>query len=211
LNFIRDAPMGGHLLYPGQAGKTISLIGKAEVNGRSTYHLRIELPKGQVIQSFLDTETYAEVRQILINNVTGETEITDLFDFRRVGPLRVAFEQLQTIDGERAQRIKISEAKINPGVMTWMFERPEKTKDTTEAAQNMPALLAPGAHQDDPDPFARALNESIAESSTFSLDRPIPGSAPRTAPGPPSFGPPNQAQDASTSFFTEPSAPALSK
>ena len=211
LNFTRDAPMSGHLLYPRQPGKTISLIGKAEVNGLSTYHLKIELPRGQIVESFLDTETYAEVRQIFTNNVTGKEEITDLSDFRKVGPLRVAYENQLSIDGELVHRIKVSEVEINPGVMTWLFERPEREKEITEAAiaaiaaKEMPELLT--SMDDQNDPFARALNATIAESSTFSSDSRIQSN---DFGEPSAFGEQTSAQESTTSFFVEPRAPAFS-
>jgi hypothetical protein len=208
LNFIRDAPIGGHLLYPTQEGKTITLLGKTDLGGREAYHLRIDLPDGQVIQSFLDTETFAEIRQILVNNVTGKEEITDFSDFRTVDGFRTAFKSQLTVDGQIVHRVNMHEMQTDAGVMTWMFERPEGKAKAAEAVEALPPPLATLAAENAPDPFARALNETITETSSFSVDGPSFGSDSWV---PSEFSTPTGAENSATSFFTEPTTPALSR
>lgn len=124
LNFIRDATTGGHMLYPLVKGKTITLEGVGDVDGQRAYHLRIQLPDGQQIQSFLDMTTFAEIRQITINNVNGDEEVTTHSDFRRIDGIRIPFTSTLTIEGEQIHQSRISKAQTNKGVTPWMFARP---------------------------------------------------------------------------------------
>lgn len=137
LNFIRDATTGGHLLYPGIEGKRIELVGTALVRDKRTYELRITLPDGQVIRSFIEMLSYAEIQQITTNNVSGKEEVTQHSNFRMVQGIRIPFANRLTIDGEEVHRSRLDTIKMNQGVTSWMFERPLGVDDGSGA--NSPA------------------------------------------------------------------------
>ena len=123
-NFIRDATTGGHLLYPGIEGKTIQLLGTTTVDGHRLYDLQITLPDGQQILSQLDMTTFAEVRQITTNNVTGDEEVVTHTDFKRIDGVRVPHTSTLTIDGQQIHQSRLHRVQTNKGVMPWMFSRP---------------------------------------------------------------------------------------
>ncbi len=121
-NFIRDATTGGHLIYPLINGKQIELLGVTVIDGQRLYELLIALPDGQQIRSFLDTTTFAEARQVTINQVTGEEVVTTYSSFRRIDGILFAFGINK--GGQENQQIRLNRVQTNVGVVPWMFSRP---------------------------------------------------------------------------------------
>ena len=123
LNFIRDASTGGHLLYPLLEGKQVQILGTTTVDGERCYELKITLPDGQIVRSMLDMNDYSERRQVVINNVNGDEEVTTHSDFRQIDGIRVPFSSTLTIDGEQVHQVRLHSAQTDLGVMPWMFSR----------------------------------------------------------------------------------------
>jgi hypothetical protein len=123
-NFVRDATTGGHLLYPRIEGKKIELLGVAKVDRDRLYELQVTLPDGQVIRSYLDPTSFLEVRQVTVNNASGDEEVTTHSDFRSIDGIRVPFTSTLTIDGKQVHQSRLSKVETNTGVMPWMFSRP---------------------------------------------------------------------------------------
>jgi hypothetical protein len=123
-NFIRDSPTGSHLLYPRMEGKSIELVGTTTIDDARAYELRITLPDGQVIRSFLDMTSFAEVRQVSTNQVTGVEEVTKYENFRIFEGIRVPFTSTRLIDGVEIHQSRIEEVRVNEGVTPWIFRRP---------------------------------------------------------------------------------------
>ncbi|NBB78103.1 MAG: hypothetical protein GVY36_01440 [Verrucomicrobia bacterium] len=130
-NFIRDATTGGHLLYPGIEGKTIELLGITQLDEERAYELRITLPDGQVIRSFLDMNSFAEVQQITINNVSGDEERVRHGNFRIVEGIRIPFTSTRFVDGELVHETRIDEVRANQGTARWMFRMPPVDSEST--------------------------------------------------------------------------------
>lgn len=124
INFIRDATTGGHLFYPQLEGKQITLMGTADVDGQRAYHLRIQLPDGQLVHSFLDMTSFAEVRQVATNQVSGDIEVNTHSDFREIDGVNIPFTSTLTIDGQRVHQSRMYRVQTDVGVMPWMFSRP---------------------------------------------------------------------------------------
>ena len=133
LNFIRDASTGGHLLYPLLEGKQLQLLGTTTVDGERCYELKITLPDGQIVRSMLDMKDYSERRQVVINNVNGDEEVTTHSDFRQIDGIRVPFSSTLTIDGEQVHQVRLYSVETNVGVMPWMFSRPSRAYPLGEA------------------------------------------------------------------------------
>lgn len=150
-NFIRDATTGGHLLYPGIEGKTIELLGTVPTHGQRAYELRITLPDGQVIRSFLDMISFAEVQQITVNNVSGDTERTVYEAFRMVEGVRVPFRSTLFIDGEEIHQSRIREVNVNQGATPWMFRRPPGAAEAAAPAEEGGDCDANHLNSDSPD------------------------------------------------------------
>lgn len=155
-NFIRDATTGGHLLYPRIAGKTVELLGTSLIDGERAYQLRITLPNGQVIRSFLDMGSFAEVQQVTINNVSGAEEVTRFGNFRLIQGIRIPFSSTLTIDGKQMQQSRIDTVRANQGATPWMFRMPPGVEDAPASkaapnpggAFNDPRSSAPGSFFD---------------------------------------------------------------
>jgi hypothetical protein len=150
LNFIRDATTGGHLLYPLIEGKTITLAGTADVDGQRAYHLQIQLPDGQQVQSFLDMTSFAEIRQITTNNLNGDEEVITHSDFRQIDGICVPFISTLTVDGQQIHQVRMYNVQTDIGVMPWMFARPaganlELSRNGTNIP-NSPDLSEVGRH-----------------------------------------------------------------
>ena len=127
LNFIRDASTGGHLLYPLLEGKQLQILGTTTVEGERCYELKITLPDGQIVRSMLDMKDYSERRQVVINNVNGDEEVTTHSDFRQIDGIRVPFSSTLTIDGEQVHQVRLQTVQTDLGVMPWMFSRSSGT------------------------------------------------------------------------------------
>lgn len=124
-NFIRDATIGGHLLYPLIEGKKIELLGAAVVGKDRCYEIQVTLPDDQVIRSFLNISDYTERRRVTTNQVSGLEEVITNSDFRKIGSIRIPFHSILTREGAQVHVIHITEAKANEGAMNWMFVRPK--------------------------------------------------------------------------------------
>jgi len=156
LNFIRDATTGGHLLYSGIPGKHIQLHGIITTqSGQRLYDLGVTLPDGQSLRSQLHMTTFAEVRQITTNHVSGEQEITTHEDFREIEGIRLPFISTLTVNGEQIHQSRIQRVQINQGVMPWMFTRPSGAEigeggrprsQPSESAMEAEALLSPSSN-----------------------------------------------------------------
>ena len=141
-NFMRDATIGGHLLYPLIAGKKIELIGVAVVGENRCYEIKVTLPDGQIIRSFIDISDYTERRRITINQVSGLEEVISYGDFRRIGCILIPFHSILTRDGAQVHEIQITQANANRGTTNWMFARP-KSNVNFLAESDIPTIDMP--------------------------------------------------------------------
>jgi DNA-binding NarL/FixJ family response regulator len=167
LNFIRDATTGGHLLYPRIAGKKMELLGTTSFDGVRTYQILVTLPDGDQIRSYLDINTFAEVRQITINHVTGYEELTIHSDFRQIDGINVPFLSTLTIDGKQIHQTRIDRVQFGVGLTAWMFSRP--SLDTASATTESPVAIpsSPPAHNTNADQLL-----PVQPGSLFQIEQP---------------------------------------
>lgn len=123
LNFVRDAVMGGHLLYPQVQGKEFEFVGTASVEGDRVFELKTTLPGGQVIRSFFDMTSFAELYQETTNNVNQTIELNVHSDFRKIEGIRIPFSTILKVGGEQVHQIRVTDLQVNSGVMPWVFSR----------------------------------------------------------------------------------------
>lgn len=138
-NFIRDATIGGHLLYPLIEGKEIELLGAAVVDKDRCYEIKVTLPDGQIIRSFLDISDFSELRRVTTNQVNGLEEVITNSDFRKISSIRIPFQSILSRDGVQIHEIRITQAKTNQGTMDWMFTRPKFNSAGTIASVSVSA------------------------------------------------------------------------
>jgi hypothetical protein len=141
LNFIRDAVVGGHLLYPTLPGKVIELVDTRRVGEHFCHDLRVTLPNGQQVHYLIDAISFEERQQVVVNASTGEREVTTYTKMQKVDGISVPFSSITTIDGEFMHEIESSTVQVNLGVMPWMFERPSGASLPDLELPALPALL----------------------------------------------------------------------
>jgi hypothetical protein len=124
LNFIRDAPTAGHLLYPMLPGKRIELLGECTVGEYACYDLRVHLPNGQQVSYAIDQFDFVERQQRVVNAVSGATEVTTHAAIELVGGIAVPMSSVLTIDGEFVHEVQMRSVEFDQGLMPWMFARP---------------------------------------------------------------------------------------
>lgn len=142
-NFIRDAPIGGHLLDPLAEGKEIEFLGIVKVDGRDCFELEVTLPDGQRIRSAIDIIEHAERRQITTNNVNGEEEQNFYSDFRVIGGVRFPFTSTMKSNGEEKHRVEMRDIRINAGLIEAMFQPSSESgafEDELDAPKQEPEL-----------------------------------------------------------------------
>lgn len=123
LNFIRDAEIGGNLMYPSLPGKQIERLPGRNVEGVSCFVLQVTRPDGQQVEYALDARTFSERQMVATNAVTRERVVTTHSDFRDVAGLQMPFRSVITVGGEQRQAIRVLRVQVNTGVISWMFQR----------------------------------------------------------------------------------------
>jgi hypothetical protein len=124
LNFIRDATVGGHLHYPTLPGKQVELIGTRVIGGNECYDLQVTLPNGQQVTYAIDCFDFVERQQIVVNAVSGATEVTTHGRIEPVAGAMIPMESSMTINGEHVHSVQMRSVEVNQGPMPWMFARP---------------------------------------------------------------------------------------
>ena len=124
LNFIRDAPMAGHLLYPNVPGKRIELLQRQFVDGHACQFLRVTLLSGLQVSYLIDLMDFVERQQVTVNSVSGATEVTTHGRISKIAGVAIPMESKTTVDGELLHKVQIQRVEANLGIMPWMFARP---------------------------------------------------------------------------------------
>jgi len=135
-NFIRDATMGGHLMYPQIEGKEISLLDVTKVEGRLCYQVEVKLPTGEQIISCLDVSDFSELSQTTVNAVNGLLEKTIFSDFRYLNRVRFPFASRMLSDGQTVHTVEMQRIRTNLGITPWMFKRASVAHMGEEAVED---------------------------------------------------------------------------
>ena len=186
-NFIRDATIAGHLIYPALAGKQIRMLGIVDVGGTKCYQMEQILPDGQRILSVLDFSDLSEISQVTVNNVNGLKEETTFSKFREVKGVRFPYASVMKSGGEVVHRVEILTTQINVGTMPWMFKRPsgaylpgkapEEVEINLDLFKQPAQEVAPSTESFGPKPKKQTafpdLEESEVESILDDIGKPI--------------------------------------
>lgn len=160
-NFIRDATIGGHLLYSSISGKQINNLEVIQLNGLRCYMIEQVLPNGQRILSALDVGNLAERRQTTFNAVSGMEEVTTFSKFREIEGVRFPFASVMESGGEVVHRVEMLDIQVNVGAMPWMFQRPSGAYIPGEAPVDM---------EINPDLFKQPTPEVAPPGESFGLE-----------------------------------------
>lgn len=123
-NFIRDSWFGGLLLYPNLPGKTIEPSPIRREDGVALIDIKVSAPDERAVTYTLQVNGFLDIAQKRENAVNGETEIIEQSDFRMISGIRVPFHSKLFSDGEWVHSLYLKEVRVNPGIPSWIFERP---------------------------------------------------------------------------------------
>lgn len=127
LNFIRDAEIGGNLMYPNFPGKRIERLPDRGLDGVDCVILQVTRPDGQQVEYALDSKHLTERRMVVTNAQTGLREVTTHSDFQQVAGLQVPFRSVMHSEGKWVHEVQMLRAQVNTGVVSWMFQRSAAT------------------------------------------------------------------------------------
>ncbi len=171
LNFIRDAPTAGHLLYAALPGKQVELLGTRRVGEHTCYDLQVTLPDGQQVTYAIDPMDFVERQQIVENAVSGALEVTTHGELQVVKGVSIPMVSTMEADGVFTHEVRMRSVEVNVGAMPWMFSRP--------SGVYMPGRLPEGMAEADPQVNADLTGRSqwdaavtLPETGSFGLDAP---------------------------------------
>ncbi|MGC6425083.1 MAG: hypothetical protein ACON4O_08880 [Lentimonas sp.] len=160
LNFVRDAPFGGQLLYLDYPGKNIELKGVTVAEGRRCYELQVTLPNTQQITTMIGVADFRQHQRIVKNEVSGEQEVTTNLEFLSVDGIRLPKLSETRVGGDLVHSIEIDKVEINSGAAPWMFAR------RTAAPVPGSGPSVPPSRLQDPSINIRKIDTSTADFGT---------------------------------------------
>jgi uncharacterized protein YgiM (DUF1202 family) len=116
-------PFGGLVNYK-EKGNAIELVGKEKLDKKDVYHLKLTTKDGQVMDQFLDAETYLVSKvKISMNGQDGEI---DLSDYKEIEGVK--FPNTMEISNPQmgAMSFITSKVVVNSKVDESIFKRPVK-------------------------------------------------------------------------------------
>lgn len=159
-DFVRDASVGGRLLYPTLPGKTIEWLGDRTVGDYRCADLSITLPSGQQITYAIDRDTGLERQKISTNTMNGQLETLTHQRWEVFAGVVILAESIMTVEGKANYTSRIERVEVNPGLVPAMFERPPDIAYgptsgmiDIEGPFKMPGLRLP-ANPEQENPFA---------------------------------------------------------
>jgi len=121
------ADIDGPLVNYKSKGHKVELLGKEKVEGTDAYKLKITLKNGDVIDDYLDTDSYLEIKQEMKRMVRGsEQEIeSSLGDYKEVNGLMFPFAMENGVKGsQEKEKLTLSKIELNVPVDDSIFKMP---------------------------------------------------------------------------------------
>lgn len=106
-----------------ELGIKATVQGIDKVNGKDAYHLEVELPSGDMMQSYYDIETGLKVKESLkIPGMAGQFTSMNIYfsDYKEVGGVKFAHKVKQIIDTQSIDFV-VQELKVNSGLKKKVF------------------------------------------------------------------------------------------
>jgi len=126
-DIVENADIDGPLVDYKSKGNTVELLGKEKVEGTDAYKLKITLKDGDVINDYIDADSFLEIKQETKRMVRGsEREIeSSLGDYKEVNGLMFAFAMENGIKGgTEKEKLTISKIELNVPVDDSIFKMP---------------------------------------------------------------------------------------
>ena len=134
-----QADMDGVLVDYKDKGHQVEYVGKEEVEGTPAYKLKVTKKNGDVVNVYLDAESYMEIKEAGKTKMRGQ-EIegeTTFGDFKTVDGLIFPFSIEQKAKGAPGGMVMtVSKIELNPTVDTSRFVMPAAGKPAAEKKDN---------------------------------------------------------------------------
>jgi hypothetical protein len=132
LNNIREEgenAIEGPLLDYAKKGSRIEALGKADVNGKPVYKLKITTSMGTSITQFLDASNYLEIHEEIERSANGKLMIIveDVGDYREVSGVKFAHRFVSgSKENPTASTLQIEKMELNVPIDASVFAAPRK-------------------------------------------------------------------------------------
>lgn len=114
----------GPLVHYKEKGNKVELVGKEKVDGKDAYHLKVTTKEGQVLEEFIDANTYLLSKlKMSFNGQQGEMNFTDYKEIEGI-----KFANTTEMTSEQAGNLVFTTSKvtINGPVDDAIFKKPAK-------------------------------------------------------------------------------------
>jgi hypothetical protein len=143
--YEEQADMDGLLVDWKSKGHTVELVGKETVEGADAYKLKITMKSGDVRYSYIESESWLEIRnEGKRKHMGGEVETEATFgDFKPVEGLVFPFSvEVGAHVGDQKQKIVIEKVELNPAIDAARFKMPAAAPAAEEKKAGAPAEKA---------------------------------------------------------------------
>lgn len=124
---LDEADFDGALIKPESKGVKVAYAGRAKVDGKDAYELRVTLPSGAAATVWLDGTTYLEAKRSQMLPVMGRMQKVDtrIMDHRAVQGIKVPYRMESGVSGA-AQKVAIlvDSVEFDPKIDNAVFEKP---------------------------------------------------------------------------------------
>jgi hypothetical protein len=123
--FQHSTQFGTYLLYPYAEGKELVYKDTVPVEGSICHHIRVTLDSGYRMDYFIDIRTYLELRVDNLDLRSGATNSIVYSNYVHEGGMPIARKVESYEEGELVSTLTMEDARVNTGVIPWMFEMPK--------------------------------------------------------------------------------------
>jgi hypothetical protein len=127
-DFMDDADIDGPLMDYKSKGNKVEYLGKADLDGKSAYKLKLTQKSGNVSTLYLDASTYLVVKGEAKRVLQGrELEVDEVLGDYKKGDegLTFPYSMEQRVEGQGGQTFKIDKIEINPKLDSAIFAMPK--------------------------------------------------------------------------------------
>lgn len=122
--FKHSAQFGNYLLFPYAEGKELVYMDTVPVEGSICHQIRVTLDSGFQLDYFIDIRSYREVKVANTDLASGSTNSIVYSDYILEGGMPIARKVESYEDDEWVSTLTLDRAKVNSGVIPWMFSMP---------------------------------------------------------------------------------------
>lgn len=122
--FVHSARFGNYLLYPFAEGKDLLYLDTVPVEGSICHQIRVTLDSGFQLDYFIDIRSHMEIKVTSTDLISGSSNSILYSDYIREGGMPIARTVESYEEGKWVSTLTLLEAKVNPGVIPWMFKMP---------------------------------------------------------------------------------------